>query len=332
MGSRKCSLGDRSEGWKKEKDNKRGKGRWSNLGKTQTQDRDKRRTETIICEQQPLIDHLSDNAAKKPCTAERCWCQYYGGHTLSWCLPWPWPGCSSPYPDYGDHAQVWAPNPSSGGPGPAPGAWHLRDPSWPFSMVPFMTPLRESDCITTVEFFSSSRFSSGILESSSSNQTKLRHCPSAGKLELILWQCPQSFPEDGSRGWKSPWKLLRKSLWSGINMQTGEQEWRVEPADSWADREAHEHPTVVLTKPWSHHHCMLFGSYEVNTAVWEARVQTLPLPSPTLWTQCPAYQTGLKRPPTGMWIPWGQECEPLAQGLAASCPGNSCPLLLPWRK
>lgn len=88
----------------------------------------------------------------------------------------------------------------------------------------------------------------------------------------------------GSKGMRKSREVLRTSLWSGINMQTGAQEWRAEPADGWADSKAHEHSTVVLMKPWSHHFCMLFRSYEVNIAVWEAWVQTLPLPSPALWT------------------------------------------------
>lgn len=216
-------------------------------------------------------------------------------------------------------------NPSSGGLTQHLGHGTCRDPSWPFSMVPFRTPLRESDCITTVEF-SSSRFLFWDLR---------KQFLKSNKIEALsfCWKKAKSWSFDnvhrvflrmGSKGMRKSVEVLRKSLWSGINMRTGEQEWRVEPADSWADREAHEHRTVVLTKPWSRHHCLLFGSYEVNTAVWEARVQTLPLPSPAPWTQCPAYQTGLKRLPTGVWIPWGQECEPLAQGLAArSCPGNS---------
>lgn len=229
------------------------------------------------------MDHLSGNAAKKPCTAERCWCQYYGGHILSGCLPWPWPGCSSPYPDYGDHAQVWE-SPKILGLGDSPSTWGmapavtLQDlsawcPSWPLKGI----------WLYNFDYweFSSSRFLFWDLRKQflkSNKDDALSFC----------WKKTKSWSFDnvnrvllrmGSKGMRKSLEVLWMSLWSGINVQTGEQEWRAEPADSWADREAHEHPTVVLTKPRSHHCCMLFGSYEVNTAVWEARVQTLPLPS-----------------------------------------------------
>lgn len=150
-------------------------------------------------------------------------------------------------------------NPSSGGLTQHLGHGTCCDPSWPFSMVPFMTPLRESDCITTVESFLLLDFSSGILESSSSNQTKLMHCPSAGrKLRVDPLTMSTEFSWGwGPRGWESPWRCYgslyevvstckRESKSEGLNPRTAGQTGKHMNIPQWSWR-SHDHITTACS-------------------------------------------------------------------------------------
>lgn len=96
-------------------------------------------------------DNFSGNAAKS-LHSGMSWGQSYrwggGEDKFSWCFSWPWPGeAPFPPPEQSDHAEFWeslgalAPQRQWCPWGPSqplePGAYH--DPSWPFSVVPFVT-------------------------------------------------------------------------------------------------------------------------------------------------------------------------------------------------
>lgn len=149
-------------------------------------------------------------------------------------------------------------NPSSGGLTQHLGHGTCRDPSWPFSMVPFMTPLRESDCITTVEF-SSSRFFFWDLR---------KQFLKSNKIEALsfCWKKAKSWSFDnvhrvflrmGPRGWESPWRCYEslyevvstcklESKSEGLNPRTAGQTGKPMNIPQWSWR-SHDHITTACS-------------------------------------------------------------------------------------
>ena len=154
------------------------------------------------------------------------------------------------------------------------------------------------------------------------------HCPSAGrKLRVDSLTRSTEFSWGwGPRGWESPWRCYER-LYEVVS--TCKPEHKSEGLNPLTAGQTAKHTNIPQWSWWSHDHITSACSSEAMKSTQPSgKLGFKPCLCPHLLCELfPTHQTGLKRLPTGAWMPRGQECEPLVQGLAARrCPGNSTSL------